>query len=142
MSHDELTSPALRAMAAVSFAICAVFATACGASSQSPGRGVACGDGLRCGANQVCVHAPCGVGLRICMPLPDGGACPAGWTHGNCGESDGCTPLPCTPPPPVCVTLPLACAHAPTCNCLPLDVCGGVGTCTNFSDGQVYCAAP
>ncbi|HMF42293.1 MAG TPA: hypothetical protein VKQ32_16590 [Polyangia bacterium] len=108
--------------------------------------GVACG-GVACGSNQVCAHPSCGGGVAVCIPLGDAGQCAAGFTMTDqCspGSGPGCIPPPCDPPPPRCVDVPPACLGAPSCSCLPSNVCQQPngqfgGSCANVSNGSVLC---
>jgi hypothetical protein len=63
----------------------------------------ACGTN-QCQSGEICVHPCCGGAPPPCVPLDDGGTCPAGYTMNYCGNlaTNGCVPPPCTPPPPYC----------------------------------------
>jgi hypothetical protein len=110
------------------------------------GGGQACGSAM-CKTNQVCVHPSCGGGTPPqCFQAPDGGQCPQGTTfQQSCPPTfkPGCLPGPCTPPPPFCADVPASCAGHPTCNCLPGDICGGLGSCglVDTKDGVVCLSA-
>jgi hypothetical protein len=121
-------------------------ADAGGGTGGVDGGSNACGS-RACSSTEVCVHPGCGGGVPICDPVPDGGQCPTGWTfQSSCprpgGPGPGCQPPPCTPPAPFCITVPAACSGAPTCSCLPADICtqtGGTGQCATVTNGEVVC---
>ena len=116
-----------------------------GAEGGAGGNSPLCGT-APCASNQVCVHPSCGGGVLVCDRLPDGGQCAAGWTyHALCslnsgGSGPGCEPPPCSPPLPFCADVPSACGGAPTCTCLPSNICQGGGQCgAVFNGGNVMC---
>ena len=116
-----------------------------GAEGGAGGNSPLCGT-APCASNQVCVHPSCGGGVLVCERLPDGGQCAAGWTyHALCslnsgGSGPGCEPPPCSPPLPFCADVPSACGGAPTCTCLPSNICQGGGQCgAVFNGGNVMC---
>lgn len=97
---------------------------AAGADSSPETGGFACGATV-CGANQLCVReCTCG-GAFMCVPRPDGGACPGG----PCPTAplDMCAPV-CTNPEPACRDLPSECNGTPSDACLAGKVCPGVRT--------------
>ncbi len=95
----------------------------------------ACGD-TSCGADSICVH-PCSCGVQQCLPLPDGGSCPDGYSLGTCDGHDGC--LGCPPPPaPFCAPRPAGCSDA--CNCFSTDPCQAKGGgCGLIDDTGIAC---
>jgi hypothetical protein len=126
-------------------ALLLVAAGGCGGGSG--GKSAACGS-ITCRGDQVCVQPSCGGGIAVCIPLGDAGQCPDGYVEtAQCSPTSsgpGCVPPPCDPPPPKCVDVPAACSGAPTCGCLPNDVCNQSngqygGFCTSVSNGQVLC---
>jgi len=106
----------------------------------------ACGTHL-CTTGEICVHPSCGGIALPCVPLPDGGQCPSGYTYSSfCatfgstpGSGPGCQPPPCTPPAPYCLAVPASCGTSVTCSCLPANVCQGGGACVLVSGGEVLC---
>jgi hypothetical protein len=118
-----------------------------GGASGAGGHGTPCGSAEPCSTGQICVHPSCGGGVAVCEKLPDGGQCPSGWMYtANCatGVGPGCIPPPCTPPSPFCADLPAACSGAPTCNCLPTNLCiqnGGSGGCQFANSTEVMCGS-
>jgi hypothetical protein len=104
--------------------------------------GIACGD-LTCSTGQVCVHQHCGNVAAVCLPVPDGGQCPAGFGQvASCGPATGpgCTPPPCVEPAPRCTNVPASCGGTPTCACLPVTICNA-SNCFSVHDDQVNCAS-
>jgi hypothetical protein len=73
-----------------------------------------------------------GCGQQCCLPID--GPFPCGTQ--TCTKNQVCV-RPCSgtapQPPPHCTDVPPACGTTVTCGCLPSDVCGGAGTCTNAS---------
>jgi hypothetical protein len=100
-----------------------------------------------CATNQVCVQQMCGGGPNPCVPLPDAGTCPSGWTFdARCPRSTlgGCDPPPCTNPPPYCADVPKTCPRpgtvsGPLCPCAD-SVCK-FGACVEMLGRRVTCAA-
>jgi hypothetical protein len=107
-------------------------------------------DGGVCGAvwctgDQLCVTPSCGGAPPQCIGVPTGG-CPSGWTLvGRCPDPGldvpGCMAPVCTPPPPFCTDIPVACDGTPSCSCLPATICGGGGGCGSVAGNQVSCAS-
>jgi hypothetical protein len=106
----------------------------------------ACGTHL-CTAGETCVRPSCGGTALPCIPAPEGGQCPSGYTYNSfCtnngigqGPGPGCQPPPCTPPAPYCFSIPASCGSTLTCSCLPANVCQGGGACGLISAGDVVC---
>ena len=117
-------------------------ATGIGGSGAGGTSAAACG-ARSCTSGEVCVRPGCGGGIQVCDPFPDGGQCPSGWTETLCFATPnrmGCVPPPCTPPAPFCAPLPASCSGAPSCTCLPQNVCGqNGGQCGFIQNGAVVC---
>jgi hypothetical protein len=114
-----------------------------GGGSGGTGGSALCGS-RACTSSELCVHPSCGGAAPLCMPVPDGGQCPTGWTYKQvCNTTPapgpGCEAPPCTPPAAFCVTRPASCGATPTCSCLPINVCNGSGACGLVSGGDVLC---
>jgi hypothetical protein len=114
-----------------------------GSAGMGGSGGAACG-ARACTSSELCVHPSCGGAAPACLPAPDSGQCPAGYTLRICpliggGTGPGCEPPPCQPPDPYCLTPPASCGAMPTCPCLPSDVCHGGGACGIVSKSEVLC---
>jgi hypothetical protein len=92
--------------------------------SEADGGAVACGS-TTCNADELCVHNVCINGGPVrCQPRDASGECPNGWQFDtSCTQipGGGCSPLPCTNPPPYCAPVPSTCTTVPTettgCGC-------------------------
>lgn len=139
---------------------CSVDAGSDGAGSCTPGTpscitpptvdgaaGVLTCGSQTCGTNQFCVQQRCGGGPNPCVPLPDAGTCPSGWTFDpTCPRSvrGGCDPPPCTDPPPFCADIPGSCVSlptGPTASCRCADSLCKFGNCVEMAGHNVTCAA-
>ena len=117
-----------------------------GGGAGGTGGATVCGT-RACTIGEICVRPSCGGTALPCIPVPDGGQCPSGYTYRSfCanvgtapGPGPGCEPPPCTPPAPYCFTVPASCGTTVTCSCLPANVCQGGGSCGLISGGEVLC---
>ena len=126
-------------------------ATGGGGSGGSGGSGTSgCATSpIGCGSTQVCVAADCTREAAQCMPItcvPNSNCCQAAVPCTVDGGTGCASPIrACIDqvPTPVCASIGAGCSGAPTCACLPSNICPAGQVCVGVSAARVVaCAAP
>jgi hypothetical protein len=96
-----------------------------------------------CAASQLCIVMQSNGGPAHCAPLNDAGGCTAPLAYSsvcaNLANKPGCASSGSLQPIK-CIDTPSGCANAPSCTCLPSDVCAvAFGSCSSVQQGRVFC---